>query len=175
METCSRWFLYEVLFQTYYGDYYFVWQREHSDFCLNVKVIFFVSVQLLELIFQCGVKHNFYSLCVKYSGIIKGIHKLSCVTWHFTSSWCRCIYIAKYILVVIKTVLSNKRKKKLLIRTADETVNYMKYFLHPLCFFNSTFMSYGSILCSLPDITVLHCYSVWWILLENVCCWYRWC
>jgi len=53
---------------------------EHSDFCLNVKVIFFVSVQLLELIFQRGLKHNFYRLCVKFSGTIKGIHKLSCVT-----------------------------------------------------------------------------------------------
>jgi hypothetical protein len=58
-----------------------VWQREHSDFCLNVKVIFFVSVQLLELIFQRGVKHNFYRLCVKFSGTIKGIDKLS-----------RCVY-----------------------------------------------------------------------------------
>jgi len=57
-----------------------VWQREHSDFCLNVKVIFFVSVQLLKLIFQRGVKHNFYRLCVKFSGTIKRIHKLSCVT-----------------------------------------------------------------------------------------------
>jgi len=98
---------------------FFVWQREHSDFCLNVKVIFFVSVRLLELIFQHGVKHNFYRLCVKFSGTIKGNYKLSCVTWHFTSSWCRCIYIAKYILMAIKTGLSKTRKKKLFIRTAD--------------------------------------------------------
>jgi len=70
----------EVLFHTCYDDYFFVWQREHSDFCLNIKVIFFVSVQLLELIFQRDVKHNIYRLCVKFSGTIKGIHKLSRVT-----------------------------------------------------------------------------------------------
>lgn len=109
--TYSKWFLCKVLFQTYYDYYFFVWQIEHSDFCHNVKVIFFVSVQLLELRFQHGVKHNFYRLCVKFSGTIKGIHKLSCVTWHFTSSWCRCIYIVEYILMVIITGLSNKREK----------------------------------------------------------------